>query len=157
MKTKLIWNYKLRKELLSPRHFLIAAVCGTAGLLCYIYFSLPVAILYFVVFVILLCITLINVATQEIPDSLNLALLLCGTAAAIWNLTDTDILSRVIGLFAVSLPLLIISLAMRGAFGMGDVKLMFAAGFLLGWTNVLIAFFLALILGGAYAAIVLVT
>jgi leader peptidase (prepilin peptidase)/N-methyltransferase len=38
---------------------------------------------------------------------------------------------------------------------MGDVKLMFAAGFLLGWQDALIAFFIALILGGVYGVIVL--
>ncbi|MDR1028213.1 MAG: prepilin peptidase [Clostridiales Family XIII bacterium] len=144
------------KAKISPRYFLVETLAGAALLLFCIGFGLPAAILYFAVFSCLLCITLIDADTQEIPDSLNLAILICGVAA-IWVQADVSLLSRFIGLFVISLPLFLISLIISGAFGMGDVKLMFAAGFLLGWQHALVAFFIALLLGGVYGVIVLAT
>jgi leader peptidase (prepilin peptidase)/N-methyltransferase len=143
------------KTRISPRYCIVDTICGAASLLCWIYFDLSVAALYFVVFSVLLCITLIDADTQEIPDSLNLAILLCGIAA-IWLQPDVDLLSRVIGIFVISVPLLLMALIVNGAFGMGDVKLMAAAGFLLGWQHTLVAFFIALLLGGGYGVAVLI-
>ena len=58
------------------------------------------------------------------------------------------------GLF-VALPLLIAGITV-GGIGGGDIKLMFAAGFLLGWKATVVGFFIGLILGGIYGVICLV-
>ena len=56
----------------------------------------------------------------------------------------------VIGLVSVSVPLLLIFYATKGrGIGGGDVKLMGAAGLLLGWKLVILAFFLGCLLGSA--------
>jgi leader peptidase (prepilin peptidase)/N-methyltransferase len=141
---------------ISARYPLVETVSGAACLLCYLAFGLPVSVLYFAVFAILLCITLIDADTQEIPDSLNLAILICGIAA-IWLDAGVTLPSRFIGIVAVSLPLFLFALLISGAFGMGDVKLMAAAGFLLGWQHALLAFFIAVLIGGAYGVVVLAT
>jgi leader peptidase (prepilin peptidase)/N-methyltransferase len=52
----------------------------------------------------------------------------------------------------VSVPLLLINLIARDAFGGGDIKLMAAAGFLLGWQGALLATCIGMLVGGAYAA-----
>lgn len=58
---------------------------------------------------------------------------------------------RVGGFFTISLPLLIITCCINGAFGGGDIKFMAASGVILGIWNSLVAFFVAILLGGGYA------
>jgi leader peptidase (prepilin peptidase)/N-methyltransferase len=107
------------------------------------------AVLYFAVLCILLVITRIDAETMEIPNGLVIALLVCGVLA-VFVAPEVSLLSRVIGLFCVSVPLLVITIIIPNAFGGGDVKLMAAAGFLLGWQNVLVALFIGILIGGGW-------
>jgi leader peptidase (prepilin peptidase)/N-methyltransferase len=43
------------------------------------------------------------------------------------------------------------------AFGFGDIKLMAAAGFFLGWQHTLVALFLGILIGGVYGIYLLAT
>lgn len=71
------------------------------------------------------------------------------------NIVDTTIKSHIIGMFAVSVPLLIIELASKGkAMGRGDVYLMAAAGLFLGTQNILVALFVGLITGSVAGMII---
>jgi leader peptidase (prepilin peptidase)/N-methyltransferase len=92
--------------------------------------------------------------TGKIPDLLSLALLVCGIVALVVY-DQPDLRARLIGLVAISGPLLLITLAKPRAIGGGDVKLMAAAGFLLGWKAVLVAFGLGVVLAGVYAVYLL--
>ena len=66
----------------------------------------------------------------------------------------TTLKSHIIGLFAVSLPLLLIERLSKGkAMGRGDVYLMAAGGLFLGVQNILVAFIIGLI-GGLIAGII---
>jgi len=67
------------------------------------------------------------------------------------------LLSHAIGFVAVALPMLLLSLIITGAFGGGDIKLIAVCGFLLGWQLTLLAFFIALLLGGGVAAFLMVS
>ena len=106
-------------------------------------------ILHGIILAILLLISLIDAHEMIIPNGLSIALLACGTLA-IYFIPEITITSRFIGLACVSLPLLLISLLFPGSFGGGDVKLMAAAGFLLGWQNTFIAACIGLTIGGIY-------
>lgn len=147
-------------EPISPRYMLVELFCGAMALVLFVcaylygFFTVPAAILYFLVGAILVTLTLIDADTQEIPDSLNIAIFICGIAA-IWLVPDVTILSRVIGIFAISVPLLIMAILISGAFGGGDIKMMAAAGFLLGWQNAIVATFIGIIIGGIYGVILL--
>lgn len=74
---------------------------------------------------ILLSIALIDAETQLIPDRLNLALAVCGVVGTL--LSPAGWLPHLIGAFCVSVPMLLLCLAIDGAFGGGDIKLMAAA------------------------------
>ncbi|MDR1067829.1 MAG: A24 family peptidase [Clostridiales Family XIII bacterium] len=117
--------------------------------------SIPQIVLSLVVLAALTAISVVDIRKRRIPDLLNLALLVCGVAA-LWIVPSADIVSRLIGLFCVSVPLFIFAVAVKHSFGMGDVKLMAAAGFLLGWQHVLTAFAIGTILGGVYGAVMLI-
>jgi leader peptidase (prepilin peptidase)/N-methyltransferase len=140
---------------ISPRYLVVEAACGAAGLLLYVFIPSPTqAVLFFAIFCVLLAISLIDADTQTIFDGMNIALGVLAVAS-IWLGPEVTMSSRLIGLAAVSVPLFVISIFISGAFGLGDVFLMVAAGFLLGWQGVLTAFFIGLILGGIYGVYVL--
>ena len=102
---------------------------------------------------LLFALALIDAKTQILPDELNLLLALCGLAGAL--LRPGMWASALAGAVCVSVPMLLLCLVIPGAFGGGDIKLMAAAGLLLGWQHTLLAAFLAVLGGGGYGAYLL--
>ena len=62
-------------------------------------------------------------------------------------------MSRLVGIFAASGVLFVLAMLYKGGMGGGDIKLMAAAGFLLGWRNVLIALMLGAVVGTLWLAV----
>ena len=114
------------------------------------------AALFFAVLAILLCVAWIDHDTMEIPDSLNIALAVCGVIY-IFIEPDIGLKSHLIGVAVAAVPLFVLGLFVEGAFGFGDVKLMAAAGLFLGWQNCLVALFAGIIIGGVCGIFLLVT
>jgi leader peptidase (prepilin peptidase)/N-methyltransferase len=143
------------KTPVSPRYLLVEVIFALASALCYIRFGFSwMTLIAYGVLLILLAIALIDMQTMEIPDGLIIALIPFAAAAA-WFYPGISLLQRGIGLPAVALPMLILALVIAGGFGGGDIKLMAVCGFLLGWQNILFAFFLAVMVGGSYALVLL--
>lgn len=97
----------------------------------------------------LLVLSVIDWDTQEIPDGIQVFLL---TVGLIWNgyalWAGLHIwLSNLIGFFAVSVPLLLLSVATKGGMGGGDIKLTAVCGLILGWQSSLLALALAALSG----------
>lgn len=92
--------------------------------------------------------------TLQIPRHLCIILGLLGIFS-IPFFPDISLFSRLIGAFCVSLPLLVIALIIPGSFGGGDVKLMAAGGFFLGFSSIIHAFVLATFTSGGYALFLL--
>ncbi|MGN0131739.1 MAG: prepilin peptidase [Lachnospiraceae bacterium] len=89
---------------------------------------------------------MIDFRTYEIPFGINLFILALGLIHLIFHLGDW--VDYGIGLLAVSGFLWILYQVTRGAaIGGGDVKLMGAAGLLIGWKLSVLAFLLGCILG----------
>ena len=104
------------------------------------------SVLYCLMASVLLVISVIDWRTFEIPPSCNLFLLGLGIIFCI--LDFTHIVEHLIGLVCVSAVLYLLFLISAGrAIGGGDIKLMGAAGLILGWKLILFAFFLGCILG----------
>ena len=114
------------------------------------------SVLIFTFLCILTVTAFVDYDTMEIPNGFVIAALLSGVAA-VFLFPETGLFSRLIGFFCVSLPLFLITLAIPGAFGGGDIKLMAVCGFFLGWKLTLFAFFFAVLGGGAYGAWLLIT
>ena len=94
----------------------------------------------------LLVLSVIDWRTYEIPFGINLFILALGLIHLGFHLGDW--VTYVIGLFAVSTFLEIIFRASGGrAIGYGDVRLMRAAGLLIGWKLSILALILGCILG----------
>jgi leader peptidase (prepilin peptidase)/N-methyltransferase len=101
-------------------------------------------------------ITLLDAETMEIPNGAIIAIAILGILS-IFVFNDISLLDRGIGIICISIPMLLLSLAIEGAFGGGDMKLMAATGLILGWKLNLLGFFIAVVTGGIYAAILLLT
>lgn len=142
---------------ISARYPLVEAASAVLAVISFARFGFDArAPLSFGVMAVLLAVALIDHDTMEIPDSLVLALLTLAVYG-VWAFRDISLMERVIGFFVISLPMLLTALVVVGAFGGGDVKLMAACGFLLGWRNTLLAFFIALLFSGGYACWLLAT
>lgn len=104
-------------------------------------------ILYCALFSALLVLAVIDWRTFEIPNGLNLAILLLGAAQLAMDMENWK--SYLIGMLSVSLFFLLLWFITGGSgMGLGDVKLMAAAGLLLGWQRIL----LAMLIGSAAGA-----
>lgn len=145
------------KQKISIRYPLVELFCGIMAVLSFLRFDFTYKTpLAFGVVVILVAIFMIDFATMEIPDGLTIAVI----PFAIWAIFVFDnvtIMERIIGFFIISVPMLLLTLAVKSAFGGGDIKLIAVCGFLLGLQNVVFAMFVAILLGGSYAVYLLVT
>ena len=60
------------------------------------------------------------------------------------------ILNHLIGMVCVAIPMLVLSLFIKGAFGGGDIKLVAAAGLFLGWRLTVAGAFIGMFISGIY-------
>ncbi|MBQ8621450.1 MAG: prepilin peptidase [Oscillospiraceae bacterium] len=89
-------------------------------------------------FSLLLVLSVIDWRTFTIPNGVNLAIFLLGVVRLVTDLKNWPL--YVIGMVAVSAVFLLLHIATHGnGLGMGDVKLVGAAGLLIGWQNMLLA------------------
>lgn len=136
--------------------------CGTKLSLQYPAIEALNGILYVVVFLVtdftvesflycaltsaLIVLSAIDFRTFEIPFGINVFIFLLGIVQCITDMKH--LVSYAIGFLAVSVFLLLLQILSKGrAVGGGDVKLMAAAGLLLGWKLVILAFVLGCIIG----------
>lgn len=144
---------------------LVEIIGGVLAMICawkYIYNEENIAafVLVFLFFCVLTVVAFIDIDTMEIPDGCSIAIVLLAAVAAVLPvlfpglcpqvIPDVTWLSRGIGLVCISLPMLLVTLAIPGAFGGGDIKLMAAAGLLLGWKLMVVAAAVAILTGGIY-------
>ena len=106
----------------------------------------PESILFCICASVLIVISVIDWRTYEIPFGCNVIIGILGIVRVILNLVHWY--DYVIGFFAVSGLFLIIYWITKGrGIGGGDIKLMAAAGLLLGWQNILLSLMIGSIAG----------
>lgn len=94
--------------------------------------------LYCGFFSLLMVLSVIDWRTFIIPNGINLAILILGIVRVATD--PTNWLSYLIGMLSVSAVFLLLHVLTGGnGLGMGDVKLVAAAGLLLGWQKLLLA------------------
>ena len=99
------------------------------------------AVMIWLVCLILTAISYTDFKTMHIPDRMTAALLI----PAVLSLdaeSGISLFSRALGGAAVSFPMFLMTLAVPGSFGGGDIKLMAVCGLILGWPRVAAAGFL---------------
>lgn len=134
------------------RYFLVELAGGIAAVWVAAHYRLGwLSLTGFAIAAILIAIAVIDWDEMIIPNGLVIALAI-PVMIGFFLYPTPDLISRLIGIALGALPLLTLALAM-GAFGMGDVKLMVVAGFLLGWQGTLLALFLGVLFGGAVGVV----
>lgn len=135
------------KAPISPQYPIIEGVNGVFYLMIMAVNGFRIeSVLYCLMASALLALSVIDFRTYEIPLGFNLFLAGLGIFRLILDLEHWS--DYVIGFFAVSLFLYLLLIATKGrAIGGGDVKLMAAAGMLIGWKLIILAFFIGCILG----------
>lgn len=134
---------------ISPQYPLIELAGGMLWLVTFAALGLSwKAALYALLLCFLLVIAIIDARTMEIPDGLSIVVAALGVLALL--LGDIPFYERLIGAIVVSVPLAVISFATahmgeNGGMGFGDVKLMAAAGLVLGWKAILLSAFLGIL------------
>lgn len=104
------------------------------------------SILYCLMTSALIVISVIDERTFEIPVKANIFILGLGIISVVLDFHNWS--DHVIGMVSVSICLYLLYILSGGqAMGGGDVKLMGAAGLLLGWQSITLAFFVGCILG----------
>lgn len=118
--------------------------------------SWPETISVLVVSALLAAITLVDLSVRRIPNQLVLALFLWSIVQSLWIGRPT-LPALAIGALVGGGLFLLIAIVGRGAMGMGDVKLAFALGAVLGYPAVINALIAGIIAGGLAAVILLLT
>ncbi len=90
-----------------------------------------------------------DIRRRQIPDQIVSGIFALSFLGLVF-LENPGAAERTAGIFIVSVPMLLITAALPGAFGGGDIKLMAACGMYLGAEAVFYSFFYALVLGGIY-------
>lgn len=98
---------------------------------------------------VLTAVAFVDIEFMEIPNGFVMAIAVCAVIAC-FMFPEIGAAERLIGAAAVSVPLLLMAIAIPGAFGGGDIKLMAAAGLFLGWRQVIVALLIAVLTGGFY-------
>lgn len=135
-------------EKISPQYPLIEAANGLLWVFLFWQFGLCWQALLACLFVsALLALSVIDARTGEIPPGINLFLAVLAVGATALDLSNWP--AHVIGLFAVSVPLLLVWLFTKGkGVGGGDIKLLATSGLFLGWKLILFA-----VVAGCVAAV----
>ena len=155
-------------EGISPRYPLIEITCSLlfVGM---VLFTASLSAVFLSLFIfLLLTVSLIDRDTQEIPDVLPFVIALVGVGWVVAGHFSPlfpkapGFISAVLGILAGGLPLfivdkLVLAVFKKDGFGYGDVKLMAASGIFLGVQLIFVAFFIAFVTGGVYAAFLLST
>lgn len=119
------------------------------------FLSLQGAVIY-AYLCILYIVAMIDYDTQTIYDRFHILILLLAIAEC-FLVPAHGIRDRLIGAVIISVPMLLLTLLIPGAFGGGDIKLMAVSGFFLGTAPTVVAMFLGIVFGGSYGAVMLKT
>ena len=133
---------------LSAQYPLVEGLCGLMWVVCVLLFwpDWATMALTALLFPLLCAVAVIDWRTFEIPNGLCIAIAILGIIRLL--LDREHWLLYIIGMFSVSLFFLILWLVTGGrGIGLGDVKLMGAAGLLLGWQRIILAMLVGCILG----------
>lgn len=132
------------------RDTLTEALGGALAVICLLHFSnVREAVLVFLFLCVLTVVAFLDIDTMEIADGCHIAILALALLAHVL-LPGVSWRDSVVGMLCVSVPMLLVSLAVPGAFGGGDIKLMAACGLFLGWKMTLVSAFLGILAGGVY-------
>ncbi len=143
-------------EKISPRYAAVEIITAILFAICgYIYgiMLLELAVIYAIFFAVLVVIAFIDIDTMEIPDRLHLIIAILAIPKMI--IYPEEIVAMLIGAVAISVPMAVLAVV-TGGFGGADIKLMAAAGLLIGTNGIVMSFLFAVIIMGSLGMILII-
>ena len=141
------------KSIPSPMFYILAAVAVFAGL--YVGGFTAFGIISSLFLLLLVACAVADINAGIVPDLIILLIAVLGVVN--YFVTESVSLStalpHLIGAVCVSVPMLVIALLIKGAFGGGDIKLMAAGGLYLGWKSSLVGVVIGMFFAGLYEAL----
>lgn len=141
-------------EKIDIRDTINECVGGILTVLCCAYYHLYEFIIVYLLLCLLDVISLIDIDTFEIPDYFHILVMFISLGSLL--VFDISFVERLLGMFCISSLMIMINFIVPSSFGGGDIKLMFVCGFLLGFRYIVLAFIIAIILGGMYSFLLLI-
>jgi prepilin signal peptidase PulO-like enzyme (type II secretory pathway) len=143
---------KTTKVFLGP-----AGICGAllvCIIMCFSIYGVKCKSVVYAGCMLMLCLAAcIDAKEHRIPNTVNLGIFALGVVRVV---SEHNCVEAIEGMLAVSVPMLACTLAVRGAFGMGDIKLCGAAGAVLGASAMLTGTVAALLAAGIAGGIKLI-
>lgn len=131
----------------SPRYPLVELFCGLGFMLLFLHFGLTVEYLTAIfLFSGLVVCSLIDLDHQIIPDQVLIVLTIGGIPLLLLQSTSV-FLDGLLGAVVGGGLLLLVAVLSKGGMGGGDVKLAAVLGLYLGWSGILLVFFIAFLAG----------
>lgn len=112
--------------------------------------------LYIVFFGILAIAAATDIEKREISNQICAAVLLLLLPACLCQ-PGISFADRIAGGLCVSVPMFLMSLFRRGAFGGGDIKLTACCGLVLGWKVTIVSMMFAVLAGGVWGSCLMVS
>lgn len=144
------------KSIPSPMFYIFAAVAAFTGL--FVGGFTVFGILSTLFLLLLVGCAAADLNAGIVPDLL--VILIAVLAVVKYFLTEpfsiNTAIPYLIGAVCVSVPMLILALIIKGAFGGGDIKLMAAAGLYLGWKYTLAGLVVGMFIAGLYGIYLLI-
>lgn len=141
-------------EKISPMYPLTELLGGVLFVFCPYWFSFsPHGFLVALAVMVLYALALIDHRSMRLPDAFVIALAVIAVAD-LFASPEITLELRLYGMIPAIL-LWIVRILSRGGIGLGDVKLAFAAGFLLGYPGADAMLILAILLGGLWALVLI--
>jgi len=136
-------------EKISIRYPIIELLNGILYIIAFLKFGISAeTILYCLLSSVLLVIVIIDYEHQIIPNELVIVTIAIGI---FYNILKGEIVHQIIGFFAASSILYLIAIISKGGIGGGDIKMVAAFGFCIGWQKILLSLFLGSLVGSVVA------
>jgi leader peptidase (prepilin peptidase)/N-methyltransferase len=150
-----MWATYFRKEKFYRLNYIIIVI----NLVAYVWFFsvyglTPKWIQMIFLTTILSIISIIDLRYKIIPNKIIAIIFMFGVLFNIINKTVT-VGNMITGFFIISIPLLIMSIVLKGSMGGGDIKLMAVAGAFLGWKSIIVAFLIGSIIASITSIILI--
>ena len=144
------------KSIPSPMFYIFAAVAVFAGL--YIGGLTAFGIFSTIFLLLLVACAAADLNAGIIPDLIVILIAVLGVVKFFVTepVSLNAALPHLIGAVCISIPMLVVALLIKGAFGGGDIKLMAAAGLYLGWKAALAGVAIGLFAAGLYGIYLLI-
>lgn len=144
------------KKKISFKYPLIELLSGMLALFCLQVNNYQIiGLVNYAIIMILLTIAMIDFKEMIIPDGLIITLFILILIKM--SFSSCYLIEHILGMFCISSIMYLMNFIIKDCFGGGDIKLMMAAGFLLGIKSTILAFLIAVLIGGLYAGYLLLS